>query len=64
MHDNQDRTITCSDRNHYGNRENYSHCEINEQTIAATGNVNVDAGTNGGISVKGWNRNERSRQEV
>jgi Putative adhesin len=35
-----------------------NHCEIREQTLAAGGAVNVDAGRNGGVSIKGWDRNE------
>lgn len=35
-----------------------SHCEIREQTLPAGGAITVDAGRNGGVSVKGWDRNE------
>ncbi len=35
-----------------------SHCEIKEQTLAASGAVSVDGRQNGGVSVKGWDRNE------
>jgi hypothetical protein len=35
-----------------------SHCEIREQTVAAGGTITVDAGKNGGVSVKGWDRGE------
>lgn len=45
-----------------------SHCEMREQTQSATGGViSVDAGKNGGVSVKGWDRNEilvRSRVQA
>lgn len=41
-------------RNHQKDRGSF--CEIREQTIAATGRFNVDGGTNGGVSVKGWKR--------
>lgn len=35
------------------------HCEVKEQTLPATGQtINVDGMQNGGISVKGWERNE------
>lgn len=33
------------------------HCEIKETTLTA-GAINVDAGRNGGVAVKGWDRNE------
>lgn len=35
-----------------------NHCEINEQALPAGGAISVDAGKNGGVSVKGWERNE------
>ncbi len=45
-----------------------THCEIREQTVPATGSViTVDARKNGGVSVKGWDRNEilvRSRVQA
>jgi hypothetical protein len=33
-----------------------NHCEVREQTVAAGGTITVDAGQNGGISVKGSDR--------
>ena len=39
-----------------GDRERY--CEVREITISARELVSVDAGTNGGIKVEGWDRNE------
>jgi DUF4097 and DUF4098 domain-containing protein YvlB len=35
-----------------------NHCEIREQTVPAGGAITVDAGKNGGVSVKGWDRSE------
>jgi DUF4097 and DUF4098 domain-containing protein YvlB len=36
-----------------------SHCEIKEQVLPASGSaITVDARQNGGVSVKGWDRNE------
>jgi len=35
-----------------------SHCEIKEQTLPAGGMITVDGKQNGGISIKGWERNE------
>jgi DUF4097 and DUF4098 domain-containing protein YvlB len=35
-----------------------SHCEIKEQTLPASGAISVDGRTNGGISIKGWDRHE------
>src|SRR5213080_3466348 len=36
----------------------FAHCEIEEQTLAAGGAIAVDGKQNGGISIKGWDRNE------
>ncbi len=36
----------------------YSHCEIKEQTLPASGAITVDGKQNGGVSIKGWERNE------
>lgn len=36
-----------------------NHCEIKEQTLAASGStIDVDGKMNGGVSIKGWERNE------
>ena len=36
----------------------FGHCEIKEQTLPAGGAITVDGKQNGGISIKGWDRNE------
>jgi len=41
-----------------GNDRLQGHCEIKEQTLPAGGMITVDGKTNGGISIKGWERNE------
>jgi len=41
-----------------GNDRLQNHCEIKEQTVPAGSPIAVDAGQNGGVSVKGWDRNE------
>lgn len=38
--------------------ERVSHCEINETTLAALPRLSVDGGVNGGMTVKGWQKNE------
>jgi hypothetical protein len=55
MRDNQDKEMTC-DKSGSGSQARY--CEIREQSVAAVGVLNVDAGRNGGATVKGWSRNE------
>lgn len=52
----EDRGLNCENR---WNNDRGSHCVIKEQTIAATGNlISVDGKKNGGVSVKGWERND------
>jgi hypothetical protein len=55
MRDNQDKEMTC-DKSGSGSQAKY--CEVREQSAAAVGVLNVDAGSNGGATVKGWSRNE------
>lgn len=46
-------------RDNWKNDRLVSHCEIKEQTLPATADaINVDGKMNGGISIKGWERNE------
>ena len=50
-------SLACRD-NWYSERL-VGHCEMREQTIAATGGVlSVDGRQNGGVSVKGWDQNQ------
>lgn len=48
----QEKTLNCD--NHNSSRNRVSHCEMREQSVAFAGRLAVDAGTNGGVSVKGW----------
>lgn len=56
MHDNQDKTMTCDE--HSRGRDRLARfCEVREQTVGAPrGPIEIDAGTNGGVTVKGWSR--------
>ncbi|HLW77309.1 MAG TPA: DUF4097 family beta strand repeat-containing protein [Bryobacteraceae bacterium] len=49
----QQKSLSC-DRNGFNQNRLVTHCEMREQTIAYPGRISVDPGTNGGISVKGW----------
>ena len=49
-------SLTCDHQDHNGRL--ISHCEMREQTIASGGRLTIDGRANGGISVKGWTRNE------
>ena len=46
----------CAENDNWGNRNRAGHCEIREYTLADTGRLNVDAGTNGGVRVTGSDR--------
>lgn len=52
-----DRDDPCDDRRGRGDDDGYRHCEVREETLPA-GPLTVDAGTNGGVRVEGWDRNE------
>jgi DUF4097 and DUF4098 domain-containing protein YvlB len=49
-------SLQCRDSN-YDSRL-YSHCSIKEQAVPAGGIITVDGKQNGGISIKGWERND------
>lgn len=51
----QEREMTCDD---HWQSDQVSHCEINEMTVPATPRLSVDGGVNGGMTVKGWQKNE------
>ena len=48
--------LQCRDSN--DSDRGFSHCEIKEQPVPAGGVVTVDGKQNGGISIKGWERND------
>jgi hypothetical protein len=56
--DSKDKSsLACGDN--WDNDRLANHCEIKEQTLAASGStITVDGRQNGGIRVKGWERNE------
>src|ERR1044071_945022 len=57
--DNSRYSLACRDQDNYDNDSRARHCEVKEQTLPATGGtLNVDGMQNGGISVKGWERND------
>ncbi|HEY0386585.1 MAG TPA: hypothetical protein VGC64_11265 [Pyrinomonadaceae bacterium] len=52
-------SLTCRDQDYSSSDARARHCEVKEQTLAATGGrLDVDGMQNGGIAVKGWERNE------
>jgi len=65
LRDNRTPQMTC-DGNNY-DRERQRFCEIREQTIPAVGRLTINPDKNGGVTVKGWLRNDisiRSRVET
>lgn len=52
----RDREMTCNDN--WQSDRLVGHCEIQEQILAPGGVITVDARKNGGIAVRGWDRNE------
>lgn len=51
-----EKGLSCTQWNR--NSDQQTHCVMREQTIPAGGVINVDGRTNGGVSVRGWDRNE------
>jgi hypothetical protein len=65
MQDNSEKQMTCENGGY--DSESARHCDIREQTLPATGRLSVDAGRNGGATVKGWLRSDvlvRARVEA
>jgi hypothetical protein len=61
----QTKSLTC-DNNNNSDRQART-CEVREQTIAYGGQLTVDGGGNGGVSIKGWDNSGvlvRSRVET
>ena len=52
----EERGLSCNDN---GRGDRGSHCVMKEQMVAATGGtITVDGRKNGGVTAKGWDRNE------
>ena len=65
MQDNSEKQMACQNGGY--DSERARHCEIREQAVASIGRLNVDAGRNGGVTVKGWRRGDvlvRARVET
>jgi hypothetical protein len=56
MQDNSEKQLTCANAGYDGDRAR--HCEIREQTLPSIGRLSIDAGQNGGATVKGWLRGD------
>lgn len=65
LRDNSEKQLTCQNGSY--DSDGVRHCEMREQTAASIGRFTVDANRNGGLTVKGWLRNEvlvRARVET
>src|SRR4051794_34435450 len=49
--------LGCTDRNN-SNQDRATHCEMREDTIGGANPLDIDAGRNGGIRVRGWDRGD------
>jgi hypothetical protein len=49
-------SLSCTDRN--DDRDRATHCEMREDTIGGANPLDIDAGRNGGIRVRGWDRGD------
>src|SRR5688500_17641527 len=57
--EHKDRSASfCTNQNWSGDNDRVTVSDLREVTIPATGSISVDSGQNGGISVKGENRND------
>src|SRR5579862_1685640 len=52
----QQKSLSCENRTFNYDRM-VTHCEMREQTLASAGSLAVDAGINGGVTVRGWDNN-------
>ena len=48
--------MSCNDRSY--NNDRATHCEVREDTIGGANPLDIDAGRNGGIRVRGWDRGD------
>jgi len=65
LQDNTEKRMTCDNGGYDSDRAR--HCEIREQSVPAVGHLDVDAGHNGGVTIKGWTREDvlvRSRVDT
>jgi hypothetical protein len=52
LQDNTQKQLSCSNGGYDSDR--VRHCEMREMSLPSIGRLNLDAGQNGGASVKGW----------
>ena len=65
LQDNSEKQLTCANGGYDNDRAR--HCEIREQSLPSIGRLSMDAGQNGGATIKGWLRGDvlvRARVEA
>jgi hypothetical protein len=65
LQNNSEKQMTCNNGGNDNNRAR--HCEIREQSLPSIGRLSLDAGQNGGATIKGWTRGDvlvRARVEA
>ena len=58
LRDNRTPQMSCDTGSYQSGRQRF--CEVREQTTPGVGRLTVDPGKNGGVTVKGWLRNDVS----
>ena len=56
LQNNSDKQLTCA--NGGSDNDRARHCEIREQSLPSIGRLSLDAGQNGGATIKGWQRGD------
>jgi hypothetical protein len=56
LQDNSERQLACASSGR--NNDRPRHCEMREHTLPSIGRLQIDAGQNGGVTVKGWGRGD------
>ncbi len=65
LQNNSEKQLTCANGGFDNDR--VRHCEIREQSLPSIGRLSLDAGQNGGATIKGWQRGDvlvRARVEA
>src|SRR5262249_14441440 len=52
------RSFTLDDCGQRWSDRRYRHCEVRESTLSGLNPIDIDAGRNGGIRVRGWDRSD------
>src|SRR3954470_16033916 len=56
LRDNAEPQLKCENQGY--NNDRPRHCEVRELNVASIGRLGIDSGQNGGVTAKGWQRND------